>query len=140
MRAMRTAPPVLLLIAGLALPGCGDARQPDFPPLHPVKGVVKRGGKPVSGGSLLFTPDPETPDFRTNAEVGADGTYSLTTFRTTDRKGERKPGAPAGAYKVTYTPTQREQTAGGTLEIVELPKPVTVREGENDIPIELPRK
>lgn len=123
------------------LAGCDPGRpQPEFDALHPVKGVVKRGAQPVKGGLIQFTPDPNKPEFLTNAVVGADGTYALTTVRTTDKQGERKPGAPAGNYKVTYTPPLGDQTEGGQSPPVELPTAVTVNPGENDIPIDLGKK
>ncbi|MCE9566526.1 MAG: hypothetical protein K8U57_31265 [Planctomycetes bacterium] len=130
---------VLLLI--LLSAGCGtETTQPTFADLHSVTGVVKWGGRPANGGSIQFNPDPTTLEFSTNSEVGADGTYSLTTVRTTDKSGERKSGAPAGKYKVTYTPPLTAQTAGGQPVFVELPTPVTVNAGTNDIPIELGKK
>lgn len=123
------------------LSGCGSGvKQPDFPDLSPVKGVVTRGGSPVKGGAVQFFPDPAKPDFLINSEVGTDGTYALSTVRTTDSSGERKPGAPAGTYKVTYTPPLGDQTAGGAVNPIDLAKTFTVAAGNNDIPIELPKK
>ncbi len=122
--------------------GCGstDSSQPTFPDVHPVKGVVSRGGAPVNGGSVRFNPDPDRLEFSVNSEVGPDGTYALTTVRTTDKQGERKTGAPTGKYKVTYTPPLGDQMTAGRLNIVELPAPITVNAGDNDIPIELGKK
>lgn len=134
---MRTT---LVFALGL-LAGCGsDKKQPDFPDLSPVKGVVKRDGQPVKGGAVRFTPDPDKPEFLINSEVGADGTFALTTVRTTDSKGERKPGAPPGKYKAAYTPPLGDQTAGGPTGAVEATKPVTVSAGNNEVTVELPKK
>jgi hypothetical protein len=133
----------MLLFALLAAAACGcgkDGKQPDFPDLHPVKGTVTRGGAPVKGGAVQFYPDPARPDFLINSEVGADGTYTLSTVRTTDKSGERKPGAPAGTYKVTFTPPLGDQTAGGAVNPIELTKTFTVNAGNNDIPIDLGKK
>ena len=131
---------IFLMAAPLGLlAGCGkDGNQPAFSDLHPVKGVIKRGGQPVKGGTIRFTPDPDKPEFLTNSIVQGDGTYKLTTVRTTDSSGERKTGAPTGTYKVVYTPDLADQTAGGSMDPISLVKPVTVTSGENDIPIELP--
>ena len=137
---MRTRTLVCALLAAGLLSGCGSGKQPDFPDLHPVKGVVKRDGQPVKGGSVQFTPDPDTPEFLINSEVGTDGAYTLSTVRTTDKKGERKPGAPAGKYKVTYTPPLSDQTAGGQLNPIELAQAATVSAGNNEIPLDLPKK
>ncbi len=128
-------------LALLASAGCGtEAKQPDFPDLNPVKGVVTRSGRSVSGGSVRFTPDPAQSDFVVNSEVGTDGTFSLTTVRTTDSKGERKPGAPAGKYKMTYTPPLGDQATGGPTGPVELPTPVMVKVGDNNVTVDLPKK
>ncbi len=137
--------PALAFALALALAvgaGCGTGtKQPDFPDLSPVKGVVKRGGQSVGGGGIVrFTPDPDKSEFVINSEVGADGTFALTTVRTTDSRGERKTGAPAGSYKVTYTPPLGDQTVGGQAGPVELPAKVTVKAGDNDITIDLPAK
>src|SRR5262245_29001621 len=88
----------------LFLTGCGGKNQPKFDELHPVTGTLTAGGKAVTGGAVQFSPDPAKPEFMVNSEVGADGTFRLSTVRTTDSKGERKPGAPAGKYQVTYSP------------------------------------
>ena len=137
---MTTRTLVGALAVGL-LVGCGSgSKQPNFPDLSPVKGTITRGGSPVKGGAVQFFPDPPKPDFLINSEVGVDGTYTLSTVRTTDTSGERKPGAPPGTYKVTYTPPLGDQTAGGAINPIELTKTFTVTAGNNDIPIDLPRK
>lgn len=141
MTTMRTRTLSTAALALALLVGCDKGnKQPDFPDLSPVKGGVKRDGQPVKGGVVQFTPDPDKPEFLINSEVGADGVYTLSTVRTTDSKGERKTGAPAGAYKVTYTPSLGDQTAGGQTGPVELPAKVTVKVGDNDITIDLPKK
>lgn len=132
-------PVVALAVALLA--GCGGgANQPSFPELHPVKGVVKRGGQPVVGGSVRFTPDPDRPEFLINSEVQKDGTFTLSTVRTTDTHGERKSGAPVGKYKVTYEPPLGNQTAGGQMNPIDVPTPVSVTAGDNTLTVELPKK
>ena len=121
--------------------GCDSGgNQPAFPDLHPVKGTVTRNGKAVNGGSVRFTPDPDKPEFSVNAEVGTDGTYTLTMVRTTDKRGERKSGAPSGKYKVTYTPLSGDQTAGGDTRPVTLSTPLPVNAGDNDIPLDVGKK
>lgn len=133
-----------VLVAALAavLVGCGSGpTQPDFPDLHPVKGVVKKGGQPVKGGSIQFNSDPPKPEFLINSDVADDGTFALSTVRTTDKNGERKSGAPAGNYKVTYSPPFGNQTTvAGPVTPIDLPKPVNVAAGTGDLTIELPGK
>ena len=134
---------IMHLLVAIAVPalvaGCGkDGNQPAFAELHPVKGVVKRGGQPVKAGMVRFFPDPDKPDFIINSLVQSDGTFTLTTVRSTDSKGERKPGAPAGNYKVTYMPDALDQTGGGSTEPIPILKPVTVTAGAKEIVLELP--
>lgn len=133
---MRTTLSLAVLIG---LVGCGgDKGQPAFSELNAVTGVVKRNGQPVKGGKLTFTLDPDKQEFGVNAVVGSDGTYTLTTYRLTDSSGERKPGAPAGTYKVTYVPDITDQTSGGSMEPVRLTTSVTVAAGANTLNIDLP--
>ena len=129
----------LLVGAALAVAGCGGETGPAFPALVPVRGVVKRSGAPVSGGVLKFTPDPDATEFSVNAEVGADGTFTVSTVRTTDRSGERKAGAPSGKYKVTYLPSLGDQTAGAAPKPIGLPM-TTIAPGLNELSFELPKR
>ena len=128
------------LLASVLCAGCGGSGdQPAFPELSPVHGLVKRGGQPVSGGMIQFTPEPNKPEFLINSPVGTDGTYSLSTVRTTDRVGERKSGAPTGAYKIRYTPptNTKDVAALAQVEIMEM---VSIKPGDNELIIELPAK
>jgi hypothetical protein len=137
MRPRFLAPALAALLVGCG----GDGGQPAFPDLHPVKGVLKRGGQPVVGGSVRFTPEPDRPGFAVNSEVGPDGTFSLSTVRTTDKAGERRSGAPTGKYRVTYMPPAGDQAAGGvSFDPIEAPSKVTVAAQENDLTIELTKK
>ena len=130
---------MILPLAGLmVLAGCGKP-QPKFDELHPVTGVVLSGDRPVSRGAVQFAPDPDRPEFLVNSEVGADGTFKLSTVRTTDSSGERRAGAPAGTYKVTYSPAMADQTSGYTAPVT-LPTAVTVEAKSNDLKLTLPKK
>jgi hypothetical protein len=135
---MRLVHLLAFVVLGLGVAGCSAPPQPEFGELHPVTGVVKQDGKPVSGGVVRFRPDPDKPEFLINSEVASDGTFSLSTVRTTDKQGERRPGAPAGQYKVTYEPKLGDQTADRYREPVTLPKPVTIEAKSNQLTIELP--
>jgi hypothetical protein len=127
----------LLLIAAA---GCGSGvNQPKFDALHPVTGTVLQSGKAVVGGVVRFTPDPDKPEFLINSEVGTDGKFKLSTVRTTDTTGERKPGAPAGKYSVTFLPKLGDQTTGYQNPVT-LPQPVMVEAKDNDLQIDLPAK
>jgi len=134
----------VLLVLGLGAvftTGCSSgSNQPPFPELHAVKGVVQRGGKPVTGGAVRFTAEPTVSEFMITSEVATDGTFTLTTVRTTDKSGERKTGVAAGSYKVTYIPPAGDQTAGGSFEPIDLPKPVSITGPMTDLKLELPTK
>ena len=130
------------LTIGLALvliAGCTEGRnQPSFPDLNPVKGTVTVAGKTATGGVVTFHAEPRNEDFLINSEVGGDGGFSLSTVRTTDSRGERKPGVPSGKYTVTFTPPLGDQTAGGSQEPISLPAPVSVSGPETNLKIDVP--
>jgi hypothetical protein len=131
---------VYCTLLGLAI-GCGSGTPlAEFDKLNPVKGTVTHKGKPVAGGVVVFQSEPDKPDFLVNGEVGNDGTFTLSTVRLNDRTGERKPGAAAGNYRVTYTPVLGDQTAGKAAGPVTLPALVTIDGREETIQIELPGK
>lgn len=85
-----------LLVVGLAMMplACrGDkARLPTFT----VTGKVTIDGKPAEHATVVFHPAGSSgPDaVKPRGKVGADGTFSLTTYDGND-------GAPAGSYRVT---------------------------------------
>ncbi|HUY87864.1 MAG TPA: carboxypeptidase regulatory-like domain-containing protein [Pirellulales bacterium] len=63
-------------------------------PVFPVRGKVLVEGQPAAGARVGFYPldDPFAP--KPQAQVGADGSFRLSTYETGD-------GAPAGRYGVT---------------------------------------
>jgi hypothetical protein len=80
------------LLVGL-LAGCGgDGKMPR------VEGRVYYRGTPLTGGTIVFSPDPERGGHGplASAVIGADGRYTLHTG------GE--PGAVAGWHRVTVAP------------------------------------
>ena len=125
------------LLPIILLAGCGGSQSP-FAELYPVKGVVLRDGQPVQKGMIQFTGASGNASFIVNSEVGADGTFALTTVRTTDSNGERKSGAPAGSFTVTYTPFSDQRN--GDINPVALPKPIAVEAKPNELRIDLPKK
>ena len=131
---------ILLLGIVLALGCSGGGSAVEWPPLHPVKGTVSLGGKPVAGGLLQFQPEAGgNPDFLISSVVSPDGSFTLATSHVHDKSGSRKTGAPAGKYKLTFTPAIGDQTAGGgSMMPILLPQPVVVDSKENDLKIELP--
>jgi hypothetical protein len=127
-----------LLLGVVLILGCSSdgGNQRAFSDLHPVKGIVMQNGKPVTGGAIQFRPEPDSPGFVINSEVGSDGTFNLTTVRTTDSSGERKTGAPKGNYKVTFVPPVVDQKTAN-VKAITLIKAITVEAKTNDLKIEL---
>jgi hypothetical protein len=82
----------VLLLSLACLVGCGGGKGPT---LYPVTGKVLVNGKPAHNATVVFHPTAGGAEaVKPHATVGADGTFSLTSFATGD-------GAPAGEYRVT---------------------------------------
>lgn len=125
-----------LLVIGLAvLVGCDDKPKGDLPPLHPAKGKVVRGGQPVNGGSVRFQMEPDNPDVLVSAEVKSDGTFELQTVHALS--GKHGQGAPAGTYRVTYQPPLAENQSAPPVEV---PQVQTIRDGANELTVDLGRR
>jgi hypothetical protein len=121
--------------------GCSSNADTKWPELHPAKGVVTQGGQPVSGGFVHFRGDDAAlADFNVSSDVNADGTFTLSTSHSQDKKGTRKPGAPAGKYIVTYSPAQGDQSAGKVTLPTQLNQPTTIAAGENNLTVNLGSK
>jgi hypothetical protein len=121
----------------VAVAGCSPGKpEGELPPLHPAKGTVVRGGKAAGAGTVQFRAEPDNPDLIVNGEVRADGTFDLQTLHARSQK--KAPGAPAGTYRVTYIPAATEQNQ--LVVPVELPQPVIIKEGPNELTVELGRK
>jgi hypothetical protein len=87
-----------LALLGLLLAGCGRGETG----LVPVSGRVFYRQRPLAGGTIVFTPDPERGGRgpQAMARIGPDGRYRLMT-------GD-KAGAVAGWHRITVAPA-REQ-------------------------------
>lgn len=129
---------LLFTFAILLFSGCSGSNQPEFADLHPVTGKVQRAGVSLQRGSLRFTPVNDKGEFSVNSEVGDDGRFSLTTVRTTDSRGERRPGAPAGEYTVVYAPESLDQTVD--VPPITLPQKIIVEAKENTLTLEVPTR
>jgi hypothetical protein len=99
-----------MLVMGLLFTlGCGSAE-----PLGQVSGKVTFQGEPVGEGTVLFS----NPDLGVSAEaeLSADGSYTLTTY---------KGGLPPGDYKVTVSPPEiPDPSPSGDTEPGMITKPV----------------
>jgi hypothetical protein len=93
------------LAAGLLLlaAGCGGTGHDAF---RPVRGRVLYRGVPLTGGTLVFSPDPERGGAGplAIAEVQPDGFYVLKT--------DDHPGAASGWYRVTVVALQGAAVTG----------------------------
>ena len=142
----RTWLSVALLCSGTLFgTGCGGGASDDLTTAA-VSGKVTRQGQPVSGGTVMFSPqasaDKKGPPGKPAAgEVGPDGTFKLTTYSKND-------GAVIGKHQVIYTPAPIEVDDAQHTENskpVESPfaglKPskseVEVKSGSNTIDIDL---
>jgi hypothetical protein len=131
--------PILVILGVFVLTGCpGSTPKGDLPTLQPAKGKVLRGGQPVNGGSIKFHAEGGSLDLVVGGEVNADGSFELQTMHAQSMK--KASGAPVGRYKVTYFPALGDQTAGPNPAPIELPDTVTIKDGPNDIPIEVGKK
>lgn len=138
---------VLLLSAG----GCGSEVKKLT--VHPVSGIVRFNGKPMKGGGAIIFFPKDGNGKEASGTIAEDGTFTLKTYEEGD-------GAAAGEYRVvihqmtTKEPPISEDTGeahGGPIETVakkeriprvygsasESPLYTTVKEGPNDIPLEV---
>jgi hypothetical protein len=78
--------------------GCGHSSEP----LASVQGQVFYRGKPLGGGTIVFTPDPMRGGHGPQAwaVIGADGRYQLQT--------DGRKGATPGWHCVTVAPSKND--------------------------------
>lgn len=93
-------------LAALAV-GCGDGESVT---VHPVSGKLTRGGKPLAGVMVTFTPtavgNTNAPGVSSSGLTNANGEFVLVT-----QTG--KSGAIAGKHKVQLTVPTKTDTGGG---------------------------
>lgn len=132
----RIVVPCLILVVGVA--GCSGK-------MSSVSGKVTYNGKPVTGGSLSFTPvasGEKEPGKPAAGVVQPDGTYRLGTNSASD-------GAVVGRHRVSFTPPVMNFPEGkepkpgdvpprsGFEGLVPKVEEVEVKSGANTIDIEL---
>lgn len=93
---MRTASVLMIAFGLLALVQASCSKGEPKNPTFPVTGKVLVRGKPAEHATVVFHPvnDTDAAARRPQGKVGADGTFTLTTYEAND-------GAPAGEYRVT---------------------------------------
>jgi hypothetical protein len=161
--------PALLLVAlaasALALTGCGSGSTLDT---EPVKGLVTVDGTPVPGATIVFSPVVEGQGAPATGFSDESGMYTLTATPSGELKGADGAGTTPGEYYVgviksiseieltreeaekkgvKYNPTPPGKDPKMTYVVPKKynypPKSglkVTVKQGENDIPLELTTK
>ncbi|HWG44753.1 MAG TPA: hypothetical protein VN688_18405 [Gemmataceae bacterium] len=102
------------ILLGLAALGCGQDEK-----LTPVHGQIFYHNQPLSGGTIVFTPDPDRGGHGPLAcgEVGPDGRYTLHTGDTA--------GAIPGWHRITVAPPSPAASPGQTASptpILDLPR------------------
>jgi hypothetical protein len=136
-RFLCRALPVLVVASLVA--GCNAA---GLPKTYPVTGsVVYKGGQPLKGGMVQFTPVGDSP-LRVVGPIQEDGRFTLAT----QKDNAKADGAPEGDYRVTVIlPLQADPRGGlsdphrGVPPIV-LPKTYKVEaKDDNELKIELPQ-
>lgn len=130
---------MLVRLLGLAvllgLIGCSKPAD-TLPPLHPVKGTVKRGMQPLQDCLVRFRTEPPDARLIITAATDANGRFEASTI--TIEGNVRKPGAPEGSYRVTIDlPLGADQSGGGTVELV---APQKVVAGENAFEFDVAKK
>jgi hypothetical protein len=137
-------PGLPLTVAALVLLAAGCSDNGDRKPVHPVRGSILYQGKPAAHALVVFHPldDAGKGAVRPRGQVGADGTFTLTTYDAND-------GAPAGEYAVTVewwlsAASRKTREGDGTPPVNRLPsryaRPQTsglrvkIGEGDNQLP------
>jgi hypothetical protein len=103
----------VVVVAALAVLGCGQDEE-----LTPVHGRVFFHGRPLPGGTIVFTPDLERGGRGPLAcgEIAVDGRYTLHT-------GD-KLGVVSGWHRVTIAPPSLAVAPGQAVQppVVDLPR------------------
>ena len=129
------------LAAGLLLfaNGCGSGGSL---PLVPVTGSVTYQGKPLSHGTVVFSPDGGTPGPQASGAIKSNGLFRMQTLG--------RDGAAVGRHLVMVhcrrqvTPEEARRLVVGESQIPEkygqedsTPLTFEVKEGKNEYPIDL---
>jgi hypothetical protein len=119
-------------LLGALLLGCSGGGNP-MPATVPAKGkVLDQKGNPLTAGSVRFDPK-AAGELTTTSEIGADGAFSMKTFRDRDQAD----GVPPGTYTVTII---RPIVSGNQPpDPVVLKEPVVIpAEGKGDLSLRIP--
>jgi hypothetical protein len=127
--------PVLLVLTGTQLAGCGRAKRPWE--VVPVSGTVIYQGQPVSGLTVEFQPEQGRPS---QALTDENGSFTLN-YTIHER------GAQVGTHRVTFSWADQfegDRPSPAVAELVKLhgragtPLTIAIEGKTNDLRIELP--
>ncbi|RLT12128.1 MAG: carboxypeptidase regulatory-like domain-containing protein [Planctomycetota bacterium] len=115
------------------LSGCGGEKNQavERTAAVPVKGKVSLKGKPMTQGSISF--EPIDGGREAHGTIGADGTFSLSTFKADDgaiRGSHRIAVKASGGGKKDLVPLKYQSYSSSGIEI-------EVSDGKTDYPIDL---
>ena len=143
-KATRGAAFVAVALGLCVIVGCGEqSRGFDLPAMHPAQGSVTYRGQPASGFRVTLHPlgDIGALKFAPSAITAADGSFRVRSYAPDD-------GAPAGEYAVTFEwpdhiiqpedfdpVPEVDQLRGAYSNPQTSPYKVTIREGENTLPL-----
>ncbi|HSQ57587.1 MAG TPA: metallophosphoesterase [Gemmata sp.] len=114
-------------------------------PTHPVEGKLLVDGQPLAGATVtLYTYNPKSERYNSvcDGRTDANGRFQVTTYFRFD-------GAPAGEYTVTVIKRDKPAAPGAAAKNLlpekystpaTTPLKVTVKEGANDLSLELGAK
>ena len=114
-------------------------------PTHPVEGKLLVDGQPLAGATVtLYTYNPKSERYNSvcDGRTDANGRFQVTTYFRFD-------GAPAGEYTVTVVKRDKPAAPGAAAKNLlpekystpaTTPLKVTVKEGANDLSLELVTK
>lgn len=88
---------LMLFIGAIAATGCSRSYQLET---APVRGMVTLNGKPVSSGTVVFSP---SRGRGATGQLAADGTFVLSTYGHGD-------GAIVGLNKVAVAPSPEDES------------------------------
>lgn len=113
--------------------GCGGEPAIEMPETFPVTGkVVGARDAAVSSANIDFRPASGDSLFIINATTNAEGEFELTTRHINDRKDQyKRPGVPAGEYRVTIMLPQPPDQQQGHVPPVTWPQPIIVKPEAN---------
>ncbi len=121
-----------VVLACLAVMGTGCSRTKAYK-LNPVRGRVLLENNPVTGGTIRFV-NPADPNVVATSPIASDGTFSLQSRTMGATRGSD--AGPEGTYQVVIS--MPPPAPNRPFPSITAPESITVKEGDNEITVELP--